>query len=83
MALTDENPHILAVTIEPDPQPGAPSGYRAIVETDLDPGTPDDTEREKLAEMAGLVEMRLRADNPALTRIVLRQRPGTDTRTTG
>ena len=74
MALTDENPHILAVAIEPDPQPGAPLGYRAMVETDLDPGTPDDTEREKITEMLGLIELRLRRENPALTRVILHQR---------
>jgi hypothetical protein len=75
MALIDENPHILAITIEADPQPAAPDAYRVIVETDLDPGTPDDTEREKLAEMVGRVEMRMRADNPALTGVILRKRP--------
>jgi hypothetical protein len=78
MALTDENSHILGVTIEADPQPGAPTAYRAIVETDLDPGTPDDTEREKVAEMVGLIEMHLRAGNPALTRVILRKRPAAD-----
>jgi hypothetical protein len=75
MALTDENPHIFAVTLEPDPRPDAPLAYRVIVETDLDPGTPDDTEREKLAAMVGLVEMHMRAENPALTNVVLHQRP--------
>ncbi len=83
MALTDENPHILAVTIESDPQPGTPSGYRAVVETDLDPGTPDDTEREKITEMLGLIELRLRRENPALTRVILHQRPGSDAAATG
>lgn len=75
MALINENPHILGITIEADPQRNAPDGYRVIVETDLDPGTPDDTEREKLAEMMGRVEMQMRADNPALTRVILHRRP--------
>jgi hypothetical protein len=75
MALIDENPHILAITIEADPRPGAPNAYRVIVETDLDPGTPDDTEREKLAEMVGRIEMHMRAENPALTGIILHKRP--------
>jgi hypothetical protein len=74
MALIDENPHILAITIEADPRPAAPNAYRVIVETDLDPGTPDDTEREKLAEMVGRIEMHMRAENPALTGIILHKR---------
>lgn len=75
MVSIDENPHILALTVEADPQPEAPDAYRVIVETDLDPGTPDDTEREKLAEMTGRIEMEMRAKNPALTRVVLHHRP--------
>lgn len=45
----------------------------AIVETDLDPGTIDDSEREKLAEMVGWVEMQLRAMRLGFTRILLRR----------
>ncbi len=75
MALVDENPHIFSVTTQPDPQPDAPSAYKVIVETDLDPGTPDDTEREKLAAMVGQVELHMRAENPALTEVVIHRRP--------
>jgi hypothetical protein len=74
MTLLDDNPHILGISIEPDPRSAVPDARCAVVETDLDPGTIDDTEREKLAAMVGLVEMHLRAEFRGFTRVILHRR---------
>jgi hypothetical protein len=75
MPLLADHPHIIGFSLAADPQSAVPGGRCAIVETDLDPGTIDDTEREKLAEMVGWVEMHLRAKSLGFTRVILYQRP--------
>jgi hypothetical protein len=74
MPLLADHPHIIGFSLAADPQAAVPGGRCAMVETDLDPGTIDDTEREKIAEMVGWVEMSLRAKKLDFTRVILRQR---------
>jgi hypothetical protein len=73
MTLMEQNPHILNVAIMADPRDDNPYGFRILVDTDLDPDTKNDRERNEIVAMVELLESFLRSNPPGLTEIRLRR----------
>jgi hypothetical protein len=73
MTLVSECPDIQNVSIIPDPQPGNPFGFQAVVWTHADPDAKDPAEQKRGTVVADAAGRFLKANSPVCTKIVFKR----------